>query len=52
MKLVVSQNYLFFIWLILPEGGRGVAPRVSILVDEATGVIEGKLLSDIEDGVR
>ena len=35
----------------VPEGGRSVAARESVLVDEATGAVEGEFLSDVEDGV-
>lgn len=37
--------------VILPHGGRSVPPRVSVLVVEAAGAVEGEFLSNVQNGI-
>lgn len=47
----VSLDHYYRGRISVPEGGRGVAPRVSVLGDEAARAAAGEFLSDVEDGV-
>lgn len=40
------------LFIMLPEGRRGVSSRVSVLIDESTCAAQGEFLSDVQDGVR